>query len=90
LNENPKKKNKMAWDSRLDFSSTNYNRTTHQWMGAIKKEASPPAIYQYALAVAGVSTKQVDDVDSDSENDHADIDLESETEDPADIVDKNP
>jgi len=29
LNENPKKKNKMAWDSRLDFSSTNYDRTTY-------------------------------------------------------------
>ena len=59
-------------------------------MGAIKKEASPPAIYQCALAVAGISAKQVDDVDSDSENDYANIDLESETDDPADIVDKNP
>ena len=81
----------MAQDSRLDFSSTNYDRTTHQWMGAIKKKGeSLPAIYQRALAVAGVSAKQVDDVDSDSENDCADIDLESETDDPADVVDENP
>jgi len=33
-------------------------------MGAIKKKGeSLPAIYQHALAVAGVSAKQVDDVD---------------------------
>ena len=32
LTEDPKKKNKnkKAWDTRLDFSSTNYKRTTHQ------------------------------------------------------------
>ena len=29
-------------------------------------------------------------MDSDSENNYANIDLESETDDPADIVDKNP
>jgi len=60
-------------------------------MGAIKKKGeSLPAIYQRALAVSGVSAKQVDDVDSDSENDCADIDSESETDDPADVVDENP
>jgi len=46
LNEDPKKKRKKGWDSRLDFSSTHHERTTHQWMGAIKKkEDSLLAIY---------------------------------------------
>ena len=91
LNEDPKKKRKKGWDSSLDFSSTHHERTTHQWMGAIKKkEDSLPAIYQHALAVAGTGSKQVDDEDSGSENDCADIDSESKTDDQADAVDKDP
>jgi len=90
LNKDPKKKRKKGRDLRLDFSSTHHERTTYQWMGAIKKEDSLPAIYQHTLAVAGTGSKQVDDEDSGSENDRADIDLESKTDDQADAVDKDP
>lgn len=86
--EDPKKKKPNRRDARLDFSSTNYEKTTHQWLGAIKKkEDSLPAIYQRALADTGA--RQPDDVDSDSENDRADIDSEPESG-PVDVVDQDP
>ena len=89
--EDPKKKKPNCRDARLDFSSTNFEKTTHQWLGAIKKkEDSLPAIYQQALAAT--SARRPDDhVDSDSENDCADIDSEPELKSgPVDVVDQNP
>lgn len=73
--------NKETRDARLDFSATNHDQITRHWMGAIKKRDDIlPAIYQRALAAAGViSAKQTDDdMDSEDENDRANI--ESETD----------
>jgi hypothetical protein len=80
--------NKPTRDARLDFSSTNHDKMTRHWLGAIKKKAdSLPAIYQRALAIAGfICAKQTDnDMDSEEENDRADI--ESETDDAEDAED---
>ena len=67
-------------DAKLDFSATNNEKMTCSWMGAIKKRDDIlPAIYQRALAAAGIGARQLeDDVNSDSENDHADIESESD------------
>jgi hypothetical protein len=55
--------NKETWDARLDFSATNHDQMMCHWMGAIKKRDDIlPAIYQHALAAAGViGAKQTDD-----------------------------
>jgi hypothetical protein len=77
--------NKPTRDARLDFSSTNHDKMTRDWLGAIKKKSdSLPAIYQRALVVAGILwAKQTDD-DMGSEEENVRADIESETDDAED------
>ena len=79
--------NKPTCDARLDFSSTNHDKMTCDWLRAIKKKSdSLPAIYPHTLVVAGISwAKQTDD-DMGSEKENVRADIESETDDAKDDI----